>query len=418
VRTRAITALLAVFALSLAGCSANSPAPLPTPTAVATFPVTGDGVLRIGSIFPTTGSSSFIGAAQVAGVELAVREINQDGGVGGNPVQVLHRNSGDATTQTAEESLADLVVKKVDVVIGPSSSVLAQRLIGPAVKAQVPLISPAATFPVLTGLDDSGYLFRTIPTYADQGIALAKVLNAKGPIKVALVYQDNSVSPALLDSLTKAFKAAKGGAVTPVEFDAKTTDFSKVIDTTVGAKPDAVILATPGDAVDQTKALIVALKNAELGGTKLWLTSQNLADYSQALPAGTLDGANGILEGAEPDAAFVARLKQIDPGLVTFQYAEEAYDATVLAALAATVAKDDGGPAIARSLQSVSIGGIKCTSFGECIDVLKTQTDIDYDGISGSVNFTSAGDVSSGSFGVFKYGPDNTYTFVSTVVTG
>ena len=353
----------------------------------------------------------------MAGVELAVREINQAGGVNGKPVEVLHRNSGDSTTQTADTSLADLISKKVDVIIGPSSSALAQRLIGSAVTAKVPIISPAATFPVLTSIKDSGYLFRTISTYSDQGVALAKVLTAKGPSKVALVYQDNDLSAGLLASLTKALKAVKGSTVTSAKFDPKATDFTTVIASAVAAKPDAVILATPGDAVDQTKAVITALKNAGLGGAKLWLTSQNLADYSQALPAGTLDGANGILEGAQPDAAFTTRLKQIDPGLTNFRYAEEAYDATILAALSATVAKDDGGPAIARTLRSVSVGGIKCTSFGECIDVLKTQTDIDYDGISGSVNLTAAGDVSSGSFGVFHYASNNNYSFVSVVST-
>ena len=51
------------------------------------------------------------------------------------------------------------------------------------------------------------------------------------------------------------------------------------------------------------------------GGAKLWLTSQNLADYSQALPGGQLTGVSGILEGADSDAAFQAKLKAVDPGL-------------------------------------------------------------------------------------------------------
>jgi branched-chain amino acid transport system substrate-binding protein len=404
----------AVAILATTGC--GTVAPIPSPSASPTFPVTGDSVLRIGTIFPTTGASSFIGPAQVAGVTLAVREINEAGGYNGNPVEEFDRNSGDATTQTAEASLADLIEKKVDVVIGPSSSVLAQRLIGPASEAKVPLISPAATFPVLTGISDLGYFFRTIPSYADQGAALTKVLTEKGPRSVSYVYQENDLSSALLESLTITMKASSGSTFTAVKFDSTTTDFADVVATVVKASPDAVVLATPGDAVDQTKAVIAALTSAGFGGAKLWLTSQNLSDYSQALPAGMLDGANGVLEGAQPDAAFVARLKQIDPGLVDVQYAAEAYDATVLAALAAVVAKDDGGPAIARTLQSVSVGGIKCTSFGECIDVLRTESDIDFDGISGPVNLTTAGDVASGSFGIFHYSADNKYALASVII--
>ena len=123
-----------------------------------------------------------------------------------------------------------------------------------------------------------------------------------------------------------------------------------------------------------------ALTAAGYGGAKLWLTSQNLADYSQALPAGLLNGANGILEGVQPDDAFIAKLKQEDPGLVDPRYGAEAYDATILAALAAILAGDDGGASIAAALRDASRGGIKCTSFGECLDVLRTETDIDYDG--------------------------------------
>src|SRR5690606_6610664 len=134
---------------------------------------------------------------------------------------------------------------------------------------------------------------------------------------------------------------------------------------------------------DVTKALITELVKAGYGGTKLWLTSQNLADYSQALPAGTLKDVNGILEGAQPDNAFIAKLKVEDPGLGSVRYAAEAYDATVIATLAAMLAGDDGGASIAWKLADATNDGIRCTSFGECADVLSTEPDIAYEGVVG-----------------------------------
>jgi branched-chain amino acid transport system substrate-binding protein len=408
--------IIAVGVVMLAsGCTGAGLAPTPTP--IPTFDHTGDGILRIGSLFPVKGTTKFIGAAQVAGVELAVREINKAGGVLGAPVQVFHRDSGDVTTQTLEASLKDLIAKKVDVVIGPSSSALVQRALDPALAAKIPLITPAATFPISTTATNSKYLFRTIGKYADQGIALSKVLTEKGPATVALIHSVSDLSATLLASLKKAMKAKKGSHVTDLPLDATVTDFESLIAQIVAAKPTAVVVATTAETTDQTKALIKALKKADLAGSMLWLTSQNTADYSRSLPKRTLDGANAILEGATPDTLFLTRLKQIDPGVHDFRYAEEAYDATILAALAATVVKDDGGPAIARTLRSVSVGGIKCTSYGECLDTLKTQTDIDYDGISSSLNFTKSGEVSAGSFGIYLYGSKNTYTFVKTVTS-
>jgi branched-chain amino acid transport system substrate-binding protein len=391
---------------------------MPTPTPSPTYAVTGDGILRVGSLFPTSGTFSYIGAAQVAGVETAIREINEAGGVNGVPVEIFHRNSADTTTQTAEASYADLLTKGVDVVIGPSSSALAERLVKPVIAAGVPLISPAATLASVSTLEDSGLVFRTIGAYGDQGAVLAEAMAEAGVKDVAYVYLDDEPGASLLESLTVGAQAAGLTLAYTGSFTRNTTDFASVLTKIAKAGADAVVISTPSDATAETKALVTALSAAKLGGSKLWFTSQNLADYSQSFPAGLLAGANGVLEGAQPDAAFIARLKQADPGLSSYRYAEEAYDATILAALAATVAGDDGGIAIARLLPSVSTGGIKCTSFGECLDVLRTETDIDYDGISGPVNFTRNGDVTAASWGIYAYSAANTYAIVRTVLTG
>ena len=177
-------ALLAAAAL-LTGCTASQPMPTPTPTPTAT-PI-GDGVLRIGTLFPSTGATAFLAPPQLDGVKAAVADINAAGGVNGKPVVLLSDDSGDATTQTAEASLADLVKKGADVIIGPSSSVLSQRLLTAAAAAQVALISPAATYPQLSTLDTQNVFFRTIPSTALQGVALGTLLPSKKQLKVALV---------------------------------------------------------------------------------------------------------------------------------------------------------------------------------------------------------------------------------------
>src|SRR3954462_6107334 len=120
-------AMLAAAGL-LAGCTAPLPMPTPTPTRSATATPIGDGVLRIGTLFPSTGATAFLAPPQLDGVKAAVADINAAGGGNGKPVVLLSDDSGDATTQPAEASLADLVKKGADVIIGPSSSVLSQRL--------------------------------------------------------------------------------------------------------------------------------------------------------------------------------------------------------------------------------------------------------------------------------------------------
>lgn len=416
---RAATAALAAASLVvLTACGGTStPTPAPTPTITPT--PTGDGVLKIGTLFPSSGGLAFLSPAQVAGVRAAARDVNAAGGVNGQQVVVVSKDSGEASTETAEASFDALVAEGVDVVIGPSSSVLAQRLLPRAAEAGVPMISPAATYPQLTGLDEAGVFFRTIPSYPHQAIVLADLFADKAIPSVALVYREGDLG----DSLAAAFEAVVDApraaplelTPVPVAADADAAALAAAVAEVTAAAPAAVVLATP-DNGDQTKALITSLTAAGFGGAKLWLTSQNLADYSQALPGGTLNGVNGIIEGWPADDAFVAKLKQEDPGLGLSQYAAEAYDATVLAALAAVLAGDDGGESIMRELRNASVGGIKCTSYGECVDVLRTQPDVDYDGISGSTNLDEAGDPLRGTYQVGAYNAENKWSRTASVV--
>lgn len=411
-RAAIVTALAASLTV-LAGC-AGVPTPTPTPTPTAT--PTGDGELRIGTLFPSSGGVAFIGPAQVAGVRAAAREINAAGGVNGTPVVVVSRDSGDATTQKVEESFAGLVGEGVDVVIGPSSSVLSQRLLTPAAEADIPLISPAATYPQLTALDEAGMFFRTIASYPHQAIVLADLFADTDVASVAVVYRDDDLGTSLSTALAAVLNSADIDLESvEVAADASAEALAAAVATVKEAAPDAVVLATP-DNGDQTKALITQISAAGLGGAKLWLTSQNLADYSQALPAGLLAGVRGLIEGAEADSAFQAKIKQEDPGVIDFRYAAEAYDATVLAALAAEIAGDDGGASIAATLAAASVGGIKCTSYGECLDVLRTQPDVDYDGLSGSVNLDGKGDPKRGTYLVVAYNGENKYARTAIVV--
>ncbi|GAA3732783.1 ABC transporter substrate-binding protein [Leifsonia bigeumensis] len=413
---RALAATTAgVLCLGLAACTPE-PMPVPTSTPSETAAPRGDGVLTIGTLFPTTGATAFLARAQDAGVELAIREINEAGGVNGAKVVVYHRNSGDATTEKAEESLAGLVEKKVDVIIGPSSSVLAERILPKVLQAGMTMISPSATSPVLSTLPDDGRLFRTIPSSSLQGVALAEL--AGDGKKVALLYYSDAAGHDMHDALESALDDTGGELVVDEGFTETTNSVDRMITAVKRTEPDMVILFSPFSEMKRNKELLTKLAAAKLAGSRLWLTSQNLADYSQALPAGTLKDANGILEGIAPDKAFEKRVKSADPAVKDFHYAAEAYDATILAALAAILAKDDSGVSVADALADASSGGIKCTSFGECLDVLRTMPDIDYDGVSGPLAFDKNGDLRSAVFGLYRYGAENKYTLVGNTAAG
>jgi branched-chain amino acid transport system substrate-binding protein len=404
-----------LFLAVLAGCTTTG-VEIATPESSVSAMPSGDGVLRIGTLMPRTGAFAFLSGAQTAAVALAIADINAAGGVNGKPVELLAGDSGDTTSTTAETSFADLVKRGAGVVIGPTSSVLASRLLPPAVAAQVTIISPAATYPELSSPKDNGLFFRTIPSFGAQGTALARAMSAKAPVKAALVYVSDDLSASLIEPFRSALSVSGSTLVIEQPIAPDASDLSKQIAAVVASKPDAVVLSSAYSTFDLTKALITQLIGAGFSGAKLWLTTQNTGDYSQAFPNGTLSGVNGIIEGAQPDAAFTARLKALDGSLTSLRYAPEAYDATVLAALAAATSGSTSGRAISQNLRDVSHVGIKCTSFAECLSVRAAGDDMDYDGPSGEIDFTSGGDPGRPHYGLHVFDGENRFVYSSTVI--
>lgn len=400
-----VAALAVAVTLTLGSCSLLEPTPAPTPE--ASYEATGDGVLRIGTLFGLTGSQTGTAPAQVAAVELAVRDINLAGGYNGAPVELFHRNSADDDSGNAAgvalTSLAALVEKGVDVVIGPSSTSVAAALAPAAAEAGIPLILASDARPADAAADAA--LFSTAPAASRHATALVEAIAGTGAESLAIVHPEGDP---LVKALTKPAKAqgttiVKGiPAVTTGQ-----TDYSALVAALDAESPDAIVLSTPAADVP---AIVAALAAAGHGPEKLWFTADTTANYAKALPAGSLTGSHGVLAGAAVPSEFAAQLRQSDPGIGSPRFAAEAYDATVLAALAAVVADDDGGPAIGRTLRAVSSGGIPCSSFGECADVLGDRDDIDYVGMSGPVDIGESGGTSSAAYAVYVYGAKNTAT--------
>jgi ABC-type branched-subunit amino acid transport system substrate-binding protein len=167
----ALVAVCAVLAAGLSGCAAEPPRTAPTATPAPQPAASGDGVLRIGTLFSSTGAFAAYSPAQVAGVELAVRDANAAGGVDGHPVEVFHRNAADGGAPAAA-AFAALREKRVDVVIGPASTPVAESILGEAAIRDVLVIAPGFVDAKRAAELVPAGLFRTVadpgtPTRAD-----------------------------------------------------------------------------------------------------------------------------------------------------------------------------------------------------------------------------------------------------------
>ena len=122
---------------------------------------------------------------------------------------------------------------------------------------------------------------------------------------------------------------------------------------------------------------------------------------------GSLAGMKGTTPLTDLGADFQGRLREIDPNLKDFNYAGETYDAIVITALAAQAAGTNDANVYKEFVNGITFGGEKCTDFAACLEIIKNGGNVDYDGISGPLSFTDAGEPAQASFGILQFGEDN-----------
>ncbi|WBU37722.1 ABC transporter substrate-binding protein [Homoserinibacter sp. YIM 151385] len=395
---------LGAGALLLASCASTPEAEEPS----AEIPE-GDGVFSVGTILPETGNLAFLGPPEIAGVKLAVQEIEEAGDAFPFETKLTERDSGDATTDIATTSASELVQEKVDVVIGAASSGVSKTFIDQLVDANIIQISPANTAPEFTDYDDNGIYWRTAPSDVLQGRVLGNLMVGDGNENVGIIYINDPYGEGLKDNAKAAIESAGGTVTSEVSYNAGDTVFTTQVDEILGAGADAVAVI----AFEETASIVPELVNTQgFDSSKVYFVDGNLSnDYS--FPEGTLEGAKGTLPGNPAKDDFQARLKEIDSGLSDFSYAPESYDAVIVAALAAAQAGNDDPEAIKQNLESVSKEGEKCSTFADCLELIEAGTDIDYEGVSGPITFDENGDPTEAYIGIYQYGADNTYTLLN-----
>jgi len=204
----------------------------------------GDGVLKIGSLLPETGSLAFLGPPEFAGVEYAISLLNAAGGILGKPVEYVQGDSGDTSTDTASTTVDRLLGENVDAIIGAASSSVSLTVIDKITAAGVVQFSPANTSDKLTTYDDKGLYFRTAPPDKLQGAVLANLIAGDGAATVYIMALDDAYGTGLADAIEANLTAAGVEVVGKKIYDPKATTFDAEVDEIVAANPDAIMLVT------------------------------------------------------------------------------------------------------------------------------------------------------------------------------
>ncbi len=377
---------------------------------------------RAGGILPLTGNLAFLGPPEVSGVGLAVSDINAAGGVNGAAACHDIQDSGDSTDMSVSSASAQtLIANKPSVVIGAASSSVSLNVVDTFTDNKITQVSPANTAVDLSGY--SPFYFRTAPPDTIQGNALGTLISSDGYQKIGFLVFNDTYGTGLRDVVQATVEGAGGECVYGCkgdgdEFPAGQTTFSTEVGAVLAANPDAIVIL----AFDETKAIVPELKAQGWDMAKSYFSDGNTADYSQDFPAGTLEGAQGTIPGADAAQEFKDRLSgwydaaEGSP-LSDYAYGAESYDATILAALAAVKGGATDSQTIQKNFAAVSgaTGGEECTSFADCAALLGEGKEIRYTGPSGIGPINDQNDPSSAFVGIYTFDENNTNIFSQQV---
>ncbi len=377
---------------------------------------------KVGGILPLTGNLAFLGPPEVAGVGLAVSDINAAGGVNG--AQACHDvlDSGDSTDLSiSTASAGTLVAGKPSVVIGAASSSVSLNVVDTFADNKITEVSPANTAVDLSGY--SPFYFRTAPPDGVQGNALGTLISQDGYTNIGFLVFNDTYGTGLRNAVEDTVVGAGGSCVYGCkgdgdEFPAGQTTFSAEVQAVTAANPDAIVVL----AFDETKSIVPELAASGFDMSKTYYSDGNTADYTKDFEPGTLEGAQGTIPGADPDQGFKDRLVawyQAANGeaLSDFAYGAESYDATILAALAAAKGGANDSVTVQKNFAAVSgaTDGEECTTFADCLALLEGGSEIRYAGPSGIGPIDEENDPSSAFVGIYQFDANNKNVLSGTV---
>lgn len=379
----------------------------------------GDGVLTVGTLLPETGSLAFLGPPEFAGAELAVQEINEAGGVLGEDVVLIQGDSGDTTTDIANQTVDRLLSQDADVIVGAASSAVSFTVIDKIVNAGVVQFSPANTSAEFTTYDDDGLYFRTAPSDILQGQVLGDLIVEDGNATVGIMALQDPYGEGLADTIDETVSSAGGDVVAKIIYDPQAQNFDAEVQQLVDADPDAIAVI----GFDESARILTALFEAGIGvdnkaiygsdGNMGNALGENFTDNPQAI-----SGMKGTTPLSELDSDFEQQLLEVDPDLTDFNYASETYDAIIVTALAVIAADSDVPTEFAQEIAGVTKDGTDCSTFAECRDLLEAGEDINYNGRSGPIELDDVGDPGSASFAILVFNDEATLDTQEYIIAG
>ena len=350
--------------------------------------------IKVGVILGFTGPIESLTPAMADSAELAFTEASNSGLLLGGEAITAVRADSTCVDASAATAAAERLVNSdgVAAIMGDDCSgvtgAIAKNVGAPN---GVAMVSPSATSPGLSNIEDNGVFFRTAPSDARQGVVLADIVMARGIDTVAVTYTNNDYGKGLADAFATAYRAV-GGTITieAAHEDGKADYSAEVGALSASGASELVVLGY----LDQGGRGIMQA-SLDSGAFERFILADGMIGDSLLDIDGGIEGTFGTLPGSESEGAAMFEEVAAAAGLDgTAPYAAQSYDAGALLALAMQSAGSADRAGIVAHLTNVANAPGVIILPGELakgLQILADGGEINYEGAT-NVEFDVNGD--------------------------
>ncbi|HUF57117.1 MAG TPA: ABC transporter substrate-binding protein [Thermohalobaculum sp.] len=340
---------------------------------------------KIGILLGYTGPIESLTPGMADSAELAIKEVNESGNLLGGEV-TLEPVRADSTCidNAAATAAAERLVNSDNVVaiVGADCSGVTTAVVNNvAVPNGVPIISPSATSPALSTIEDNDLFFRTSPSDARQGEVLANILMDKGVEEVAVTYTNNDYGKGLADAFEQFYTELGGEVTISTSHEDGKGDYSAEVGALQASGSDVLCVFGYADqggvgvirsAVDSGAFDRFCLGDGMFSESLIEAIGPDLNETVGSVPWSEGEGSEAFIAeaeeaGVDPDGSF----------------RRESYDAAALIALAMQKGGEATREAVAANIMDVANEpGEKILpgELGKALQILADGGEIDYVG--------------------------------------
>ena len=314
-----------------------------------------DESVGIGVILGFTGPLESLAPPIAAGAEMAIAEINAAGTfMDGRAVEPIRGDStcvdaGAATAAAERLVTSDGISGIVGAMCSGATSAVFTNVARPNGIVQ---ISPSATSPALSTIEDDGLFFRLAPSDSRQGELMAEIIQGRGINEVALTYTNNDYGKGLADSFEGAFENAGGTVTISAAHEDGKGDYSAEVGSLASAGGEALVVA---GYVDEGGSGIIRAALDTGAFDRFVLPDGMVSSALEEQFGSSLNDSFGQHPSSQNEGAQLLEAMLAEDGVDgTSPYAKEGYDSAAVLLLAMHAAGSTDGQAVAAEVLNVA----------------------------------------------------------------